>query len=99
MLKYQTLAAEITTLGGLLTSNDNRLKILEDPVVKDLIQIMSHDITDPILLTAICTFARDLFECPEIRYNADLMQPFYSRMQNMKYLMPYLGFDRYPDLL
>jgi len=72
------LAAEITTLGGLLLSkSQNRLLILNDPVVLDLIAIMGHEKTDPILLTAVCTFALDLFECPQLRYNAEFMGPFH----------------------
>ena len=64
MLKYQTLAAEITTLGGLMNAGgDNREKILGDTVVLELLSIMGHPKTDPILLTAICTFAYDVFEC------------------------------------
>jgi len=43
MLKYETLAAEITCLGGLLNSRStNRDNILNKPVVLDLIQIMRH---------------------------------------------------------
>lgn len=68
MLKYQTLAAEIIALGGLLKS-PKRMEILEDLVILDLVAVMSHPMTDPILLTAICTFALDLFECDELRYN------------------------------
>jgi hypothetical protein len=76
---YETLAAQITTLGGLLQSNEaeNRKKILEESVVKDLIAIMSHEKTDPIFLTAVCTFALDLFETPEVANDAEFMEPFY----------------------
>lgn len=44
MQVYETLAAQITTLGGLLQSDsaENRKKILEESVVKDLIAIMGH---------------------------------------------------------
>lgn len=43
MLKYETLAAEITCLGRLLNSTrSNRVNILDKPVVLDLIQIMRH---------------------------------------------------------
>jgi hypothetical protein len=67
MLKYNTLAAEITTLGGLMNAGGtNRAKILNDTVVLDLLSIMGHTKTDPILLRAICTFAYDVFECDEI---------------------------------
>jgi len=41
MLKYRTLAAEITALGGLLRS-PKRKELLEDPVILDLVAIMSH---------------------------------------------------------
>lgn len=100
MLKYETLAAEITCLGGLLHSGkSNRSNILIEPVVLDLIQIMRHPQTDPILLTAICTFALDLFRCEELRTSALEMAPYYEKMSNMKYMIPYLGFEMYPKLL
>lgn len=58
-LKYRTLAAEIATLGGLLEAEEERRRpIVSDPVIDDLLQIISHYKTDPILLTAICNFAR-----------------------------------------
>ena len=67
MLKYNTLAAEITTLGGLMNAGGtNRAKILNDTVVLDLLSISGHTKTDPILLRAICTFAYDVFESDEI---------------------------------
>lgn len=73
--------------------------ILEEPVVKDLISIMSHKKTDPILLKSICTFALDLFECPELKDDQDRMEPFHKEMADMKMMVPYLGMARYPDLL
>ena len=51
-----------------------RAKILNDGVVLDLLSIMSHDRTDPILLTAICTFAYDVFECEEIMADEDRLR-------------------------
>ena len=60
---------------------------------------MSHEITDPILLTAICTFALDLFECEEIKNNEEFMAPFHAKISDMKHLIPYLGFDKYQGLL
>ena len=99
-MKYQTLASEIETLGGLLQSSaDYRILILDEPVIADLISIMSHKKTDPILLKAICTFALDLFESDELRYDAERMEPFHKQMADMKMLIPYLGMERYPDLL
>lgn len=60
---------------------------------------MGHKKTDPILLKAICTFALDLFESDELRYDAERMEPFHKQMADMKMLIPYLGMGRYPDLL
>lgn len=60
---------------------------------------MSHEITDPLLLTAICTFALDLFECDELKYNEEFMMPFHAKISDMKHLIPYLGFEKYYPLL
>jgi hypothetical protein len=59
---------------------------------------MSHELTDPVLLTAITTFSLDLFECKDIINNEDYMTPFYNEIKNMEELIPYLGFDKYWDL-
>ena len=60
---------------------------------------MSHELTDPVLLTAICTFALDLFECYELKFNEEFMFPFHAKISDMKHLIPYLGFEKYKDLL
>ena len=77
-LKYQTLAAEIIAIGGLLQSSKeaNRRKIIEEPSVLELMCITSHESTDPILLTAICRMALDLFETDEIKKDEKTMEPF-----------------------
>jgi hypothetical protein len=94
------LAAEITTLGGLMNAGGgNRAKILNDGVVLDLLSIMSHDRTDPILLTAICTFAYDVFECEEIMADEDRMSRYQRAIQNLNCMIPYLGFGSYRYLL
>jgi len=61
--------------------------------------ILSHPLTDPILLTSICSFALDLFECPELRYNMEFMEPFYVRIGDLKELIPYLGLMKFDSLL
>ena len=60
---------------------------------------MGHEKTDPILLTAVCTFCYDLFECEDIRFDAERMAPFHEVIKNMEYMTPYLGFHMYPRLL
>jgi hypothetical protein len=101
MRKYQTLAAQIKTLGGLLQCDkqEERMKILKSDVAQDLIAIMGHTETDPILLTAVCTFALDVFEAPEVENDAKIMKPFYEGTKSMVELMPYLGGSKYPLLV
>ena len=133
-MKYETLAAQITTLGGLLNSTPEEgdasrptgpekilgrmgpegISMTEEKEMKDgskttiatpnltilsLIEIMGHDTTDPILLTAVCTFAFDVFENDLIREDEVLMGPFAAASKNMVELMPYLGGKKYPGLL
>ena len=45
--------------------------ILNTNVPLSIIEIIGEKKTDPILLTACCTFALDLLECEDIRYNKD----------------------------
>ena len=97
----QSLAAQITTLGGLLQSDNEgyRIRILADPIVMYMIEIMSHDRHEIILLTAVCTFALDLFECVELRDDPVFMEPFAEMTGYLTHIMPYLGFEYYPRLL
>ena len=60
---------------------------------------MAHDLTEPILLTAICKFAEDLLECDEILEKKKNMQPYFDVMDNFKQLIPYLGKEKYPLML
>ena len=99
-LKYLTLAAEINCLGGLLeASPEKRLFIIKDPVVDDLLSIISHYKTDPVLLSSICRFAKQLFSRKELINNHDLLAPKVKKMQNLVQLLPYLGLKKYEDLL
>ena len=96
------MAAEIKTIGGLLVSEhkDKKDEILGHKVVKDLIAIIGEEkAVDPILLTAVCTFGKDLLETEEIRFDAKRMQPFSDKMEDLKFVVPYLGFKKYAKLL
>lgn len=102
MKKYQTMAAEIKMIGGMLVSEHIHKKneILKDPVVVSLISIIGKEqSTDPILLTAVCTFAKDLLETYEIRYDRERMEPFAKKMKDLMFVVPYLGFKKYAKLL
>lgn len=56
------------------------MKILSQSVVIDIISIMGHDTTDPLLLTAICKFALDLFQTDDLKYDEEFMLPFSSKI-------------------
>ena len=60
--------------------------------------MMAHELTDPVLLTAVCTFALDMFECEDILNNEEIMNPFFIELKSMQELIPYLGGDKYKDL-
>jgi hypothetical protein len=65
-------------------------------VTLNIIEIIGEKKTDPILLTACCTFAYDLLECANIRMFQDEMEPYSEKMNNLVYMVPYLGFNMYP---
>ena len=76
---YQTFAAEITTFGSLLNAGrDLRQVILNDyeTIIQDILAIMGHRKTDPILLSAVSKFCLDLFKVEEIRYDLERMIKF-----------------------
>jgi hypothetical protein len=70
--KYLTLSDEITCLAGLLeASEDRRVAIIRDALVDDILQVLSHYKTDPVLLRAVCKFARQYFSRPEVINNPE----------------------------
>ena len=123
LLKMKTLAAEITTLGGLLNSKyrDKILKIKakkeawtdkkeeeikkiiekekETDVVLNIISQMRNQKTDPIVLTAVCKFAKDVLECKEVLKSKETFQPYYDMMSEMRYIIPFLGKELYFPLV
>lgn len=75
-------------------------EILNDPVVASLIAIIGNEnATDPILLTAICTFGKDFLETTEICHSRKRMEPFAKKMKDLMFIIPYLGFKKYAKLL
>lgn len=98
--KYLTLAAEIDCLGGLLEADlAKREAIIKDQIIDEMLQITSHYKTDPVLLTSICKFAKQLFTREEIKSNQVVIEPKLKKMQNLVQLLPYLGLKKYEDLL
>lgn len=56
---------------------------------------MSLKQTDPIILTAVCTFALDVFESRQVKENEEVMEPFYVAIGNMLEVLPILGGNKY----
>jgi hypothetical protein len=40
-----------------------------------------------------------VFETDEVRRDEAFMEPFYNDTSSLRQIIPYLGFDKYPDLL
>lgn len=65
-----------------------------------MLSITSHYKTDPVLLTALCNFAKEFFSCPEIKNNQHIIEPkIKKKMSNLVQLIPYLCLKKYDDLL
>ncbi len=95
-----TLAAEISCLGGLLNASiEKRSTIIKEQVIDDLLSIISHYKTDPVLLASVCRFAKQIFSRPEIIKNNEYVASKVKKMQNLVQLLPYLGLKKYEDLL
>ena len=61
--------------------------------------IIGNEETDPILLTAVLTFALDLFECPEVKNDEEYMWTFAKGIKNLIYVTPLLGLDKFDRLV
>jgi len=68
-------------------------------MIKDILQILSHNKTDPILLTAVCNFTLNLFKQTELKDDMQYMAPFLDKICNLTFVMPYLGGNMYFELL
>lgn len=62
-------------------------------------KLTNQDATDPLVLTAICTFCIDLFESDEIKGTSEAMAPYAFELENMSELISYLGGEKYQNLL
>lgn len=83
------------------SSEDKKAIILKDKdgILLKLMKLTNQYLTDPLVLTAICTFTIDLFESPEIKLKSEAMEPYAKELENMEHLLPYLGGDKYQELL
>ena len=61
--------------------------------------MLTHNNTDPILLTSICYLAEKILNCESIKSDPDKLADKINRMQSCENLLPYLGMGKYRDLL
>ncbi len=65
---YKVFSAQIDLIASLLnTEFQHRHLILKEPIVSELLQVLTHNNTDPILLTSLCYLAQNLLSCEDIR--------------------------------
>ena len=100
-VKSQVLASQIRCLGSLLNCSLGVQVILahNKDIVCDIISLVNESKVDVILLTAVTQFCYDVFENEMLIKDKRFMQPFYDKIDHMKELLPYIGMDKYPELI
>ena len=97
---YKVFSAQISLVASLLNAEERqREQLLEEPLIKELLQVLTHSNTDPILLTSICYLAEKVLNCDSVRTNPRELGDKITRMQSCEGLLPYLGMGKYRDLL
>ena len=65
----------------------------------ELLQVLTHSNTDPILLTSICYLAEKVLNAESIKTNPRELADKINRMQSCENLIQYLGMGKYKDLM
>ena len=74
-------------------------KIIDHPLVQDLISITQSFKTDPILLTAVCRLTLKVCEQEEVCNDNQKIRQIIKRVACCNQLIPYLGLSKYEELL
>ena len=61
--------------------------------------MLTHSKTDPILLTSLCYLAEKVLKSEAIRSDPIQLQDKINKMQACEALIPYLGLEKYPELV
>lgn len=74
----------------------NELK--SDPIIKELMLIITLNKVNPVLLTAICNFIFDLLNNESINQNEEQTKYISEEIQKLNPLLPYMGGKKYASL-
>jgi len=89
---YKVFAAQIELIASLLNAKeDQRELVMSDNLVDELLQVLTHNTTDPILLTSICYLAEKILKIVTEKADPELLADKVNRMQSIEGLLPYLG--------
>ena len=72
---------------------------MNESLVSELLQVLTHSNTDPILLTSLCYLAEKVLCSESVRSDPVSLQDKINRMQSCEALIPYLGLSKYQDLI
>lgn len=97
---YRIFSAQIELIASLLNAEPRLSKlILQETLVSELLQVLTHSSTDPILLTSLCYLAEKVLKSEAIKSNPVQLSDKINKMQSCEALIPYLGLAKYPDLV
>ena len=67
---YRIFSAQIELIASLLNAEPRLSKlILQETLVSELLQVLTHSSTDPILLTSLCYLAEKVLKSEAIKSN------------------------------
>lgn len=81
IVMYKVFAAQITLTASLLNAESHQREvIMQDTLIDELLQVITHNMTDPILLTAITYLAEKVLNLDSINQVPDVLADKISRM-------------------
>lgn len=96
---YRIFSAQIDLIASLLNADRGANKILNEGLVSELLNVLTHSSTDPILLTSLCYLAERVLSSEMVKSDPANLGDKINRMQSCEGLVPYLGMAKYEDLV
>lgn len=98
-IKCKKFALLIKTYGAIhLIYKFSEEEVKNHQIINDLLDIVSVDFCDPIILAAVCNFVTNLLENDKIEYNLELIKYISMKSKMFHPLLPYLGDFKYQFL-